>query len=480
MSDRWENRYANATDTDCDDMSDRWEQRFKLAVDKRNARSDPDRDALRNLAEFKARTNPRKADTDRDGMKDGFEVRFKLNPRYKHDGVRDADGDGASNRDEAKRGTDPRKADGVRPPVTPTPDPTPTPTPEPTPDPATIDTDGDGLTDVREAELGTDPREADTDEDGIDDGAEITNDLDPQDPADAALDGDSDGLTNRQEITHGTNLQLADTDSDGINDKIEIDAGTNPKLASSPGAAWLGPDALTRVSTDSWGVATRFANSSAAAVSGDGRYVAFMSFLGHPMVADDTNDAYDVFVKDMRTGATTRVSTTATGAQADGPSAYPSISADGRHVAFVSSATNLVADDTNGAALDVFVKDLVSGAVTRASDSAEAGSLVRATASSPPTAATSRSRRPPATWSPGTPTTRSTCSSRPSDGRDHACVHQRRRRAVQRLQRERLSEYLRRRPLRRVQRSRTTWSTGTPGRNRTSSSRTPRPARPRA
>lgn len=105
-------------------------------------------------------------------------------------------------------------------------------------------------------------------------------------------------------------------------------------------------------------------HSRQPSVSGDGRYVAFESRAGN-LVPDDYNGEYDVFVTDRVKGTITRVSTAANGEEADEASEMPTISADGRYVAFASVATNLVPGDTNDV-LDVFVKDLVTGAVVRA------------------------------------------------------------------------------------------------------------------
>lgn len=99
-------------------------------------------------------------------------------------------------------------------------------------------------------------------------------------------------------------------------------------------------------------------------ISADGRYVAFFSFASN-LVVDDTNEAGDVFVHDRQTGATERVSVTNDGDQGDGQSGGDvALSADGRHVAFTSVAGNLVEGDTNGLN-DVFVRDLVAGTTTR-------------------------------------------------------------------------------------------------------------------
>jgi Tol biopolymer transport system component len=100
-------------------------------------------------------------------------------------------------------------------------------------------------------------------------------------------------------------------------------------------------------------------------ISSDGRYVAFGS-AATDLVPSDGNSADDVFVRDLRAGTTTRVSVDLTGADADGPSFEASISGDGRFVAFASAASDLVPGDGNAAA-DVFVRDLQAGTTTRVS-----------------------------------------------------------------------------------------------------------------
>lgn len=100
-------------------------------------------------------------------------------------------------------------------------------------------------------------------------------------------------------------------------------------------------------------------------VSADGRFVAFASDAPN-LVAGDTNDSTDVFLRDRLTIQTTRVSATAGGGQANSWSAGPAISLDGRYVAFVSNASDLVTGDSNGHP-DVFRRDLVSGQTIRLS-----------------------------------------------------------------------------------------------------------------
>ncbi|MDQ2973364.1 MAG: hypothetical protein M3Q79_02695, partial [bacterium] len=121
----------------------------------------------------------------------------------------------------------------------------------------------------------------------------------------------------------------------------------------------------TRISTDSLGAQATGGNSFRPDISSDGRYVVFYSTASN-LVAGDTNTFRDVFIKDTQTGITTRLSTDSSGAQSDGQSYFPKISADGRYVAFESGATNLVAGDTNGR-YDVFRKDTVTGTTIRVS-----------------------------------------------------------------------------------------------------------------
>jgi Tol biopolymer transport system component len=109
---------------------------------------------------------------------------------------------------------------------------------------------------------------------------------------------------------------------------------------------------------------------SPPAVSADGRFVAFSSSASN-LVAGDTTGAGDVFVADRSTGDTTRVSLGPTGAEATGGDSYsPAVSADGRYVAFASDADNLVPDDANNAT-DVFVHDRQTQTTTRVSVTAD-------------------------------------------------------------------------------------------------------------
>ena len=101
------------------------------------------------------------------------------------------------------------------------------------------------------------------------------------------------------------------------------------------------------------------------ALSADGRFVVFNSGASN-LVPGDTNGTNDVFLHDLQTGATRRVSRGLGGAEADGASFEPAISADGRIVAFTSFASNLVLGDT-GIASDVFVSDSHTGRIRRVS-----------------------------------------------------------------------------------------------------------------
>jgi cysteine-rich repeat protein len=123
-------------------------------------------------------------------------------------------------------------------------------------------------------------------------------------------------------------------------------------------------DTTERVSVASDGIQAA-ADSFAPALSADGSRVVFVS-LAQNLVAGDTNGTFDVFVHDRATATTVRVSVATDGAQANGPSFAPRLSADGLMVVFHSQATNLVAGDTNGAS-DVFVHDIATGATERVS-----------------------------------------------------------------------------------------------------------------
>ena len=124
---------------------------------------------------------------------------------------------------------------------------------------------------------------------------------------------------------------------------------------------------LERVSVDSSGAEAN-GGSYLPALSPDGQLVVFVSAATN-LVAGDTNQTLDVFLHDRGSGATERVNVDSSGAQSDGDvydNATPAISADGRFVAFASSAANLVSGDTNGA-YDVFVHDRTTGITERVS-----------------------------------------------------------------------------------------------------------------
>lgn len=118
--------------------------------------------------------------------------------------------------------------------------------------------------------------------------------------------------------------------------------------------------------------------SASPSLSQDGRYVAFSSYASN-LVAGDANGKSDIFVVDRVAGAITRVNAPG-GVEADQDSIFPVISADGSKVVFTSFATNLVAGDTNGSTditqgADVFVVNRDGTGLQRVSLSAEASEL---------------------------------------------------------------------------------------------------------
>ena len=143
--------------------------------------------------------------------------------------------------------------------------------------------------------------------------------------------------------------------------RIGCAAGATIVLAagSTGPAAAVDQPSLQRVSLGQLG-AQADAESFGPSVSADGRYVAFSSSAGN-LVPGDSNGKEDVFVRDLRTGQTVRASVGTDGGQSSGyDSRSASISADGRYVAFHTRAGNLVPGDTNDST-DVFVRDLVAG-----------------------------------------------------------------------------------------------------------------------
>lgn len=141
----------------------------------------------------------------------------------------------------------------------------------------------------------------------------------------------------------------------------------------------------TRVSVDSSGVEGNGDSGgiwgplfNGVDISADGGCVAFVSKASN-LVPGDSNEATDIFVHDLQTGQTTRVSLSSLGSQANGDSYNVAISRGGDRVAFQSHASNLVPSDTNGTA-DVFLHDRATEQTIRVSvdsDGAQANGLSR-------------------------------------------------------------------------------------------------------
>jgi Tol biopolymer transport system component len=139
---------------------------------------------------------------------------------------------------------------------------------------------------------------------------------------------------------------LVDGDTNGTADIFVKDQKTGDLTLITPGANSL---------------------SLEPSISADGTKVAFWS-LASNLVPDDTNDDFDVFLKDLQTGQLTLLTP-----GANGPSVHAVISGDGTKVAFQSVASNLVPGDTNGAA-DIFIKNLVTGELTLVTSGSNADS----------------------------------------------------------------------------------------------------------
>lgn len=127
----------------------------------------------------------------------------------------------------------------------------------------------------------------------------------------------------------------------------------------------------TRVNLNSFGQEANGSSANGsmfitdASISATGRWIAFESSAFN-LVDGDTNGVSDIFVRDNWTGNTRRVSVSSTQEQANGESLEPAISGNGRFVAFQSSAFNLVPNDNNGS-VDIFVHDLATNTTERIS-----------------------------------------------------------------------------------------------------------------
>ncbi|MEM7531878.1 MAG: peptidoglycan DD-metalloendopeptidase family protein [Chloroflexota bacterium] len=148
---------------------------------------------------------------------------------------------------------------------------------------------------------------------------------------------------------------LVEGDTNSVRDAFVYDAST---------------DEITRVSLSSSSEGRRQANDRSGgsqgderpALSADGQFVAFRSFAAN-LVENDVNGRADIFVHDRETGETTLVSRASSGKQSDHHVSHPSISADGRLVAFHSAATTLV-DTPHDDVTQVFLHDGQTGETT--------------------------------------------------------------------------------------------------------------------
>jgi hypothetical protein len=159
--------------------------------------------------------------------------------------------------------------------------------------------------------------------------------------------------------SNATNLDFRDFN--GVSDVFVRDLQANITFTAS-------------FSTTGQGGAVGNGASSQAQISGDGQHVAFRSFSTN-WDATDTNGLADIYVKDLLVGPANfpiRVSLANSGAQANGPSFQSAISFSGNAVAFVSTASNLIASDTNGFA-DVFVRERSTNQTIRADQLSGAG-----------------------------------------------------------------------------------------------------------
>jgi Tol biopolymer transport system component len=162
-----------------------------------------------------------------------------------------------------------------------------------------------------------------------------------------------------------TATNLVPDDTNGIQDVFVRNLKTGATTLVSVGASGI-PDGSGGVT----------GGSGSACISGDGRYIAFESDAAGVVTAN-TNGVSNVFIRDTLAHTTTQMSLAKNGGQADGSSGGAALSSDGRHIAFTSHATDLTNDVVTGYG-DVFIRDVANGRTTLASVS-QAGAALTAT-----------------------------------------------------------------------------------------------------
>jgi Tol biopolymer transport system component len=195
------------------------------------------------------------------------------------------------------------------------------------------------------------------------------------------LTGATQTLEPRGEASNGGTRDAA-ISADG---RIAVFASSATNLADGPDANGSADDVysveiasmtIRRVSVDAAGRQLHAGSSFAPTVSADGRYIAFSSTAlldGGAPTAAGVRPRVDLYLRDMKLGLTTRISVWAGSAAPNGSSYDAAMSGDGRYVAFVSDATNLVRRDDNRAP-DVFLRDTRTGTIQLVSRGASGGS----------------------------------------------------------------------------------------------------------
>ncbi len=143
---------------------------------------------------------------------------------------------------------------------------------------------------------------------------------------------------------------------------------------------------ITRVSVDSNGVQPSIGTSYSPSVSRDGKLVAFVSTAR--LAAEDTNDVADVYIRDLQRGVTSLVSAGLGRTPSDAPSYWPQLSADGRYVAFVSKSANFAPRDRNQES-DVYFYEVATRSITLVSATSK-GETANASSSRPAISADGR------------------------------------------------------------------------------------------
>jgi hypothetical protein len=266
----------------------------------------------------------------------------------------DLDGDGLNNQQEADLGTDPNVADtdkdgmpdgwefdnGLN----------------PLSDDSRADSDNDGILNVDEYSEGTNPNNSDSDGDGMSDSWELVNGLDPL-INDAAIDSDGDGISNIDELNAGTDPSNTDTDGDGISNADELTNGSQLNVANATIEFVSDADIYSLIS-DIDSSSLLLLNESETFLNSDDYYQSDLPFITGQI---DANGYYDAVSHDISSNEYQLVQPDASGNALEFGSMFLDATPDGRKIVFSTDSTQVLAGE--GSSAEIYILNRMSGEV---------------------------------------------------------------------------------------------------------------------